>query len=192
MYWTPTFLIRAYGLTTGEAGAITGPIHLYGGVGATIFTAWLMTHRWLADSRRIVQLTGWWIGFATVVSLVIYWTHSLELTKWLFWLFIPSIYFYLGPSFGLLLNLAEPRMRAVFCASTLFVANVGNLIIAPMAVGALSDLFLAAHPADGEALRLAMLCLVPTGFWAAFHYFWSARRIIEDEVRATGIAPARS
>jgi hypothetical protein len=82
-------------------------------------------------------------------------------------------------------------MRAVFCASTLFVANVGNLIIAPMAVGALSDLFLPAHPADGEALRLAMLCLVPTGFWAAFHYFWSARRIIEDEVRATGIAPAR-
>lgn len=192
MYWTPTFLIRAYGLTTGEAGAITGPIHLYGGVGATIFTAWIMTHGWLSDSRRIVKLTGWWIGLATVVSLVIYSTHSLELTRWLFWLFIPSIYFYLGPCFGLLLNLAEPRMRAVFCASTLFVANVGNLIVAPVGVGMLSDFFAPTHSNSGEALRLAMLCLVPTGFWATFHYFWSARRILEDEARATGATPAQA
>ena len=43
MYWTPTFLMRTYGLTAGEAGAITGPIHLYGGVGATIFTGWILT-----------------------------------------------------------------------------------------------------------------------------------------------------
>ena len=31
MWWTPTFLIRNYALTPGEAGAITGPIHLVGG-----------------------------------------------------------------------------------------------------------------------------------------------------------------
>ena len=101
----------------------------------------MLTRPWLADPRRIVKLTGWWIGLATIVSFVIYMTDSLELTRWLFWLFIPSIYFYLGPCFGLLLNLAEPRMRAVFCASTLFVANVGNLIVAPVGVGLLSDLF---------------------------------------------------
>jgi len=31
------------------------------------------------------------------------------------------------------------------------------------------------------------LCLVPTGFWATFHYFWSARGLIADQERATGI-----
>ncbi len=105
----------------------------------------------------------------------------------LFWLFIPSIYFYIGPCFGLLLNLAEPRMRAVFCASSLFSANVCNLIIAPVGVGLLSDWFGSNHVADAESLRLAMLCLVPTGFWATFHYFRSARDIVADETRTTGI-----
>ena len=192
MYWTPTFLMRTYGLTAGEAGAITGPIHLYGGVGATIFTGWILTSKWLADPRRVVKLTGWWVGLATLVSLVIYTTDSLEVTKWLFWLFIPAIYFYIGPSFGLLLNLAEPRMRAVFCASTLFLANVGNLIVAPVGVGLLSDWFAPNGVADAHSLRLAMLCLVPTGLWATFHYFWTARRIVEDEIRATGVSVATS
>ena len=39
IWWTPTFLIRTYGLNVGEAGAVTGPIHLVGGVLATLGTA---------------------------------------------------------------------------------------------------------------------------------------------------------
>jgi len=188
MYWTPVFLFRSYGLSSGAAGAITGPIHLYGGVAATLYTSWLLTRPSMADPRRVVRLMGWWIGLATVVSLVIYSTHSLALTRALFWLFIPSVYFYIGPCFGLLLNLAEPRMRAVFCAATLFVANVGNLIVAPVGVGMLSDWFGPHHVADAESLRLAMLCLVPTGFWATWHYFWSVRRIVADQQRAIGVS----
>jgi hypothetical protein len=189
MYWTPTFLMRSYNLTSGEAGAITGPIHLYGGVAATLYTSWLLTRPAMADPRRIVRLMGWWIGLASVVSLIIYTTHSLPLTRWLFWLFIPSIYFYIGPCFGLLLNLAEPRMRALFCAATLFVANVGNLIVAPVGVGMVSDWFAPTHTAPGESLRLGMLCLVPMGFWAAYHYFWSAHQIVQDQEKATGVRP---
>ena len=103
--------------------------------------------------------------------------------------FIPSIYFYIGPCFGLLNNLAEPRMRAMFCAFTLFVANVGNLIIAPQLVGFLSDHYAAGGMDNAQSLRTAMLWLVPTGLWATFHYFWSARQIVTDQTRATGIDP---
>ena len=191
MWFTPTFLARVYHLSPGEAGAITGPINLYGGVAATVLTAWLVGTRPMANPRRLVQLMGAVIGVATVASFFIYSTHSLPLAKALFWVFIPSIYFYIGPCFGLLLNLAEPRMRAQFCAATLFLANLGNLIIAPNAVAALSDWFAPNHIADAESLRLAMLCLVPTGLWATFHYFWSTRRLIEDQERATGVAVAR-
>jgi MFS family permease len=187
MWWTPAFLARNYGLSPGEAGAITGPIHLVCGVGATLLTGWLLGRRSMADPRRIVWLMGTGIGIATAVSFVIYSTHSLKLATALFWVFIPSIYFYIGPCFGLLLNLAEPRMRAQFCAATLFVANVGNLIIAPQVVGFLSDWFAPNHVANGASLRLALLCLVPTGFWATFHYFWSARGLIADQERATGV-----
>jgi predicted MFS family arabinose efflux permease len=187
MWWTPTFLIRNYALTPGEAGGITGPIHLIGGAAATVFTGWIMGRPGMSDPRRIVRVLGVGVGISTIVSGVIYATHSLALTKALFWIFIPSIYFYIGPCFGLLNNLAQPRMRAIFCAATLFVANVGNLVIAPQAVGMLSDWFAPNHIANGASLRLALLCLVPTGFWATAHDFWSTRDLLRNQERATGI-----
>lgn len=190
MWWTPTFLIRNYAMTPGEAGAIVGPIHLVGGGLATLATGWWMAHPSMSDPRRIVRMMGTIIGISTIVSFVIYWTRDLQLASVLFWIFIPSIYFYIGPCFGLLTNLCEPRMRAQFCAATLFLANVGNLIVAPQMVGILSDTFAPDGVANGESLRLAMLCLVPTGLWSAWHYFVSARRIVEDQERATGVRPA--
>jgi MFS family permease len=188
MWWTPTFLQRTYSLTAGEAGEITGPVNLIGGTIATLATGWLVAQPVMNDPRRITRLMGAIIGLSTVVSFFIYWTHSLLLAKVLFWLFIPSIYFYIGPCFGILNNLAQPRMRAMFCALTLFLANVGNLIIAPQLVGFLSDWFAPEHVPNAASLRLAMLCLVPTGFWAAAHYFLATRDMLADQERATGTA----
>ncbi len=188
-WWTPTFLTRNYGLSTGAAADVTGDIHLWGGSIATLATGWLMTRPSMADPRNIVRLMGGVIGVCTIVSFGIFYTHSLAVAHALFWIFIPSIYFYIGPCFGILLNLARPGMRAQFCAATLFLANIGNLVVAPKAVGMLSDWFAPNGISDGPSLRLAMLCLVPTGLWATFHYFWSARGtiMIEDQERATGI-----
>ncbi|HVW69631.1 MAG TPA: MFS transporter [Steroidobacteraceae bacterium] len=188
-YWTPMFLMRTYGLNAGEAGAITGNAHLVGGTAATLFTGWLMGRPSMADPRRIVRLLGIGIGLATLASAIIFWTHSLALTKALFWIFVPAIYFYIGPCFGLLNNLAQCRMRAMFCATTLFVANVGNLVIAPQVVGLLSDWFAPSSGPNAESLRLALLCLVPTGFWATVHYFLSTRNLLSDHARALGTPP---
>ena len=185
-YWTPMFLMRTYGITAGEAGAITGNAHLIGGTAATLLTGWLMGQPYMADSRRIVRLLGVGIGIATIASGIIFWTHSLTLAKGMFWIFVPAIYFYIGPCFGLLNNLAQCRMRAIFCAMTLFVANLGNLVIAPQAVGMLSDWFAPSSGPNAQSLRLALLCLVPTGLWATVHYFLAARNLIADQQRAIG------
>jgi MFS family permease len=187
VWWTPTYLVRNFDLSVGEAGALVGPIHLIGGSAATIATGWLLAQDWFNDPRRIVWLMGIGIGIATIVSYFIYTTESLSLAMTLSWIFIPAIYFYIGPCFGLLNNLCEPRMRAQFCAATLFVANVGNLIVAPQMVGMLSDWYAPNGIADGASLRAGMLWLVPMGAWATFHYFWSARRLVQDQERATGV-----
>jgi MFS family permease len=184
MFWTPTFLQRTYHMSPGEAGALTGNVHLFGGALATLFTGWLMGLPAMADSRRIVWLLGAGTFIATLASGVIYYTHDLALAKLMFWIYIPSIYFYIGPCFGLLNNLAQCRMRAMFCATTLFLANVGNLVIAPPLIGSLSDWFAPNHVPDAASLRLAMLCLVPTGLWASVHYFISARDLRKDQLRA--------
>ncbi|HEY7887279.1 MAG TPA: MFS transporter [Steroidobacteraceae bacterium] len=183
MWWTPTFLMRSYGLNVDQAGAMLGPVHLIGGSLAMIASTWLLSRPWLSSEQRILRLLGLNVALATLVTAVIYSTHSLALTRVLFWLYIPSIYVYIGPGFGILNNLARPGMRAVYCATVLFTANLGNLIIAPQVVGWLSDWFAPQHIADAESLRLAMLCLVPTGFWAAWHYFLSARHVLDDARR---------
>jgi len=191
MWWTPAFLMRSYSLDVAQAGGILGPIHLIGGSAAMVASTWLLSRPWLSDGRRVMRLLALNIALATVVTAIIYSTHSLALSKALFWLFVPSIYVYLGPGFGILNNLAQPKMRAMYCATLLFLANVCNLIIAPQMVGLLSDWFAPHHVADAESLRLAMLCLVPTGFWAAWHYWRSARDLLEDERLAASATAER-
>jgi predicted MFS family arabinose efflux permease len=184
MYWTTVFLQRTYQLSVGQAAAVTQNMHLWGGGIATLATGFLMARSGMSDARRIVWLLAGGIALATVASWVVYSTRDLTLARAMLWIFIPAIYFYIGPGFGLLNNLAPCRMRAMFCAMVLFLANVGNLMIAPVLIGALNDWFVSRHMSEADALRLAMLCLVPTGFWAAAHLYLSARDIIVDQERA--------
>jgi len=76
----------------------------------------------------------------------------------------------------------------MFCAMVLFLANLGNLVITPPVIGILNDWFLHYGLSQTDALRLAMLCIVPTGFWATAHLLLSARDITRDEQRARGFA----
>jgi MFS family permease len=190
MYWTPTFLQRAYGLDVGQAGAVTGKIHLIGGSAATLFTAWLLSRPPMANPRRVAWVLAGWVGLATIPSLIAYWTHSLSLLELMFWIFIPAIYFYIGPCFGLLNNLAPCHMRNMFIAISLLVANIFNLIVAPWMVGFLSDQFAHGAATDAESLRMAMLVLAPTGFWAAWHLYMASRTIVADQKRAIGYTKA--
>jgi MFS family permease len=194
IWFTPAYLMRAYGLDVGEAGAVTGNIHLIGGMLATAGTAWILSRPSMADPRRVVGLLALGVGLATVPSFVAYWTHSLSTARYMFWLFIPAIYFYIGPAMGLMQNLAPPRTRAMFTAWSLVVGNVFNLIIAPQGVGLLSDWFAGSGGPDARSLRLALLVLAPTGLWAVFHFLMASRTIVADQQRATGyiVTPAQA
>jgi MFS family permease len=189
IFWTPTFLQRMYGLNVAEAGAFTGNIHLWGGLLATLATALILGSKPMANPKRMVWFLTAGIGLATIPSFFAYFTHDLSVCKWMFALFIPAIYFYIGPCFGLLNNLSPCNMRNIFIAISLLVANVFNLIVAPQGVGFLNDYFMAHGQSGAEALRTALLWLAPTGLWAACHLYLASRTIIEDEQRATGYHP---
>jgi hypothetical protein len=76
----------------------------------------------------------------------------------------------------------------MFSVVGLLVANVFNLIVAPQGVGLLSDYFAGPGGPDAASLRTALLILAPTGFWAALHYFFAIRTVVEDQKRAIGDA----
>jgi len=181
IWWTPTFLMRSYGLNVGEAGAVTGHIHLVGGVVASVGAAWLFARPSMLDPRRVCWVLAGGVALATIPSFVAYWTDSLLISRTMFWMFIPAIYFYIGPCMALVQNLAASNMRSVFAAWSGLCGNVFNLIVAPQLVGILSDAYAGGHATNAASLRFALLLLAPTGFWAAYHLYAASRTIVEDE-----------
>jgi predicted MFS family arabinose efflux permease len=186
MWFTPTFIQRQYGLDVGQAGGVVGPIHLVMGIGASLLTAWLVGRPSYTNPRKVLRLLSVVTALATVPSIYAYYTDSLQAATLMWWIFIPAIYFYIGPAMSLLQNLAPPRMRAMVIAVSLLVANVFNLIVAPQGVGLLSDYFAGPGGADAASLRLALLVLAPTGFWAAWHYWRAEKYAVENQKRAVG------
>ncbi len=186
MWFTPTFLQRSYHLSVGEAGAVLGPIHLAGGSAASLATAWMLSNRRFADPRLVLRLLGGGVALATVPSFIAYWTQSLEWARLMLWIFIPAIYFYIGPTMALVQNLAPAGARATFIAVSLLVPNVLNLIVAPQGVALISDLAAGPQGPDAASLRLALLILAPTGFWAAWHYFAACRTVRACQKAAIG------
>jgi MFS family permease len=186
MWFTPLFMQRTYGMDEGEAGSMLGWIYLIGGIGASLLTAWVVARPTYTDPRKIARLLAVVTALATIPSFLAYYTRDLGVAQVMWWLFIPAIYFYIGPAFALCQNLAAPKMRAMAVAISLVVANVLNLIIAPAIVGGLSDFFDAAGGGNADSLRLAQLILAPTGLWAAWHYWRAEKYIVEDQKRAIG------
>ena len=186
MWFTPLFLQRTYGMNEGESGRLLGEIYLVGGIGASLVTAWLVARPSYADPRRIARLLAVVTAVATLPSFYAYWTHDLAVAKLMWWIFIPAIYFYIGPAMALCQNLSTPSMRAMTIAISLLIANVLNLIVAPGLVGALSDYFAGPNGPDAASLRIAQLILAPSGLWAAWHYWRAEKYIIEDQKRAVG------
>jgi MFS family permease len=185
MWWTPTFLQRSHQLSVGEAGRLLGLAHLIAGTAGTLLAGALMGIPQARDPRFVARLLAWVTALASIPSILLYWVLSAQAATLLVWIFVPAVYFYIGPILGLLQNVMPANMRAGACAILLFTANVANLILAPQLIGALSDWFAGSFGAGRESLRWALLLLATTGFWAAWHLWVSGRTIREDEARAT-------
>lgn len=185
MWWTPTFLQRSHELTVGQAGRLLGLAHLVAGTAGTLLAAVLMGLPAARDPRFVARLLAWVTAVATIPSLLLYWVLSDQAATLLVWIFVPAVYFYIGPIFGLLQNVMPAGMRAGACAILLFTANVANLMVAPQLIGFLSDWFAASFGAGRESLRWALLLLAGTGFWAAWHLWAAGRTIRADEARVS-------
>ena len=182
MYWTQTFFERAYGLTTAQAGARLGTIYLWAGIAATLATGAILAMPQMRAPKRIARFLAAIVLCATVPSFIIYWTHSLAVATAMLWIVVPAIYLYVGPTMALFLNFMPASMRAQGMAISLLAANVANLIIAPVAVGWISDALAGPLGNNTDSLRYALMLLSLTGFWAAWHYWTSVRTYAADDL----------
>lgn len=182
LWWAPTYFVRAFGMTTGEIGIALGTAHLVAGVGVTLLASWVMSWRAMRRPRTILWAMAAFVALSTLPSIMMPLATSRGPALAMLWAFLPAIYFYIGPSIGLLQNAVPVAMRAQTTAISVLMGNITNLVVAPLLVGTLSDLFGGEGGASAQSLRWALTILALTGFWAAFHY-WAAARGFEDRAR---------
>ena len=178
--WVPSFLIRSYGMQTGEVGTYLGLIlGIPGGIG-------IVLGGWMAD-RYGSRDTRWYLWIVTVAlllgvpfSLGIYLTDSAGMA--LLFLCIPVLLgnFYQATTFSQTQGLVPLRMRAVAAAVLLFILNIIGLGAGPQAIGLLSDFL---EPSYGqESLRYSLLILSFVNVWAAYHYYLAGKYLKQDLV----------
>ena len=178
--WVPSFLIRSYGMSTGDVGTYLGLIlGIPGGIGIAL-------GGYLAD-RYGAQDTRWYlwiVSVALIASMPLFFGVYLSSTAFasLMFLILPILLgnFYQATTFSQTQGLVSLRMRSVAAAVLLFILNMIGLGAGPQAVGILSDIL---QPSYGdESLRYALLVLSTVQIWAAYHYYQAGKSLKEDLV----------
>jgi len=177
--WQPAYLIRSFGLKTGEIGTWLAVIYGAGGIVGTYAGGTLAVNH--AASNESLQLKG------MAVALIIFGMASAGVYL------APNKYFAFasmtvgavggaaisGPLFATIQTLVPERMRAMAIALIYLFANLVGTGLGPLAIGALSD---SLRPIWGdESLRYALLMLCPGYLWGSY-YLWRASRSVRQDL----------
>ena len=182
--WLPAFLIRSFGMSTGDVGTLLALIiGIVGGAG-TFLGGYFADRLARRDVRWNVWLVAACVGGATPFAFGVF--LAADAFSALVWFLVPAAVgaLYLGPCLALVQGLVPLRMRTLASAVLLFVINMIGLGLGPQAVGVLSDLL---APRFGEeSLRYALLLAGLVNVWAALHFLLAGRTLARDLERGAG------
>jgi MFS transporter, Spinster family, sphingosine-1-phosphate transporter len=176
--WQPAFIMRSFGLSTGEMGTW---FTLIGGLGGLLGTYWggqLASRRAAHDERlQLKAIAILYCGFG-LLSAFIYLAQNHYIAFALIGVVCVGGAMVNGPLFATLQTLVPERMRAFSIALMYLFANLVGMGLGPLAAGALSD---ALHPRLGEeSLRYALLALCPGYVWGAWHLWQASKSVAAD------------
>ncbi len=181
--WTASFMIRSFGMTSGEVGTW---LALILGLGGAIG---LLLGGVLAE-RLAGRDTRWYMWIPTIAAFVaapfavgtyMAQTSATALAFFVIPGFLATVY--LGNTLAMVHGLVGLRMRALASAILFFVLNLIGLGLGPWSVGLISDYL---QPEYGvESLRYAMLWLVPiASVLSGLCFLFASRTLQEDLARA--------
>jgi len=178
MKWQPAFLIRSFGLETGELGTWFAVIWGLGGFVGTFWGGELAARR--AAKNEPLQLRAMAFAYCVlaVLSACIYLSANVYMAFAFMGVAALGITAITGPLFATIQTLVPERMRAMSIALIYLFANLVGAGLGPLAAGVLSDAF---RPLFGEeSLRYALLVLSPGYFWCGWHLWRGSRSVARD------------
>lgn len=178
--WAPAFLIRSYGMGTGEIGTWFGLVlGIPGGIGIAL-GGYLADKFGAKDPKWYLWTTAIALLVMTPFNLMVY--LATDSTMSLLGMIIPVLLgnFYQATTFSQTQGISTLRMRAVAAGILLFILNFIGLGFGPQVVGIVSDLLSDSY--GTESLRYALLICSLVNIWAAVHYFIAGRHLKDDLV----------
>lgn len=178
--WAPAFLIRSYGMGTGEIGTWFGLVlGIPGGIGIAL-GGYLADRFGAKDPKWYLWTTAIALLVMTPFNLMVY--LATDSTMSLLGMIIPVLLgnFYQATTFSQTQGISTLRMRAVAAGILLFILNFIGLGFGPQVVGIVSDLLSDSY--GTESLRYALLICSLVNIWAAVHYFIAGRHLKDDLV----------
>jgi MFS family permease len=178
--WSPTFLIRSFGMGMAEVGGWVGLSKALGGI-LGMLTGGLLAS-WLIPRDARWEL---WIPTAALAACMpIFIIMILSPWAWLVLAMMAVIAFFgalgSGVAIAAVQTFAEPHRRATAVSLVLFLASLLGAGIGPYLIGLVSDLL---EPTFGrESLRYALLISCVMLVWGVIHYAIAARRTHKDLV----------
>lgn len=180
-FWFAPYFIRRYaesvsevGMTLGLATAVAGWMSVsLGGVASDWLKVRTPRARLYAPmAAAVIALAA---AFAFLNSSVASYAYGLVFA---FQLFAP---FWIGSAVALANEIVLPRMRGSASAFYLLTVTFVGLALGPYTIGKLSDWFASQGLSDAEALRRALLAVLPVFALALLSLWISSRSVESDE-----------
>ncbi|MFL6744387.1 MAG: spinster family MFS transporter [Sphingomicrobium sp.] len=178
--WTPSVMVRSFGLDIVSAGNFLASLLLIGGCAGVFAGGWFADR--LGRSDR-----AWYARLPAIAWLITAPTFALGLMApnlWLAWplLLIPNALniLWLGPVVTAVQHIVPQRMRSTASGSFLFINNLIGLGVGPLLMGSISDALKSTYGV--ESLRYAAVGCTAFYLVAALLMLFAIKRLRADWV----------
>lgn len=175
--WTPSFLIRANGLTLTQAGLGLGALAGVSGLVGTALGGWQASR--FGRNGLHAMLYAPIIGLILAIPMIIFalLVGTGISTLWLLLLPLTLNALWTAPSIALTQSLAPIAARATASAVYIVGANLFGVSLGPIMIGILSDVFAQMTGDTAEGLRWALVCGALMFSWGIVHWMLALRAL---------------
>lgn len=176
--FTPSYMVRLFGLDLAQAGPQFGLAIAIGQLFGSILGGLLVDRLRLRDERWLLKLPGFAVLASFFLAIGAFTVENVMAFLVLSGLGIATVSAALPSAFAVVQHVCGNRRRATASAIAIIVYHAIGMTVSPLLIGWLSDAF---HDAAGaHSLRYGMLAVCPLLIVAVWAFFAAARSLHID------------